>query len=85
MSTRITHRWEWWNGRQKNWQTLSTVSFAISGGREHGYRGYSLKADPRAGDWRVNIDSTDGRLIGRFAFTVVPVASPVGTATRTLQ
>jgi hypothetical protein len=84
MNTRITHRWQWWNPRQKNWQTLSTVSFAISGGREHGYRGYSLKAGPRPGDWRVDIDSTDGRLIGRFAFTVAPVGAPVGTAIKTL-
>jgi hypothetical protein len=84
MTTPITHRWQWWDSRVKHWQTLSTVSFAISGGREHGYRGYSLKSGPRAGDWRVNIDSADGRLIGRLTFNVVAVAMPVQTIPKTL-
>jgi hypothetical protein len=84
MTTQITHRWQWWDAHTKHWQTLSTVSFAISGGREHGYRGYSLKSAPRAGDWRVSIDSADGRLIGRLAFDVAPVPSPVQTTSRIL-
>jgi len=85
MTTRITHRWQWWDSRSKHWQTLSQVSFAISGGREHGYRGYSLKSGLRIGDWRVSIDSADGRLIGRLAFNVVLVATPVQTMSKTLQ
>jgi hypothetical protein len=85
MTTQITHRWQWWDSRSKHWQTLSKVSFAISGGRENGYRGYSLKSGLRAGDWRVNIDSADGRLIGRLAFNVVPVTAPAQTISKTLQ
>lgn len=85
MTTRITHRWEWWDARTKRWTTQSVVSFAISGGRARGYRGYSLKSDPTAGDWRVDIDSEDGRLIGRLAFKVASIASPVETTTKTLQ
>ena len=85
MATQVTHRWQWWDARSKHWQTLSNVSFPISGGREHGYRGYSLKSGLRAGDWRVDINSADGRLIGRLAFSVVPVATPVQTLSKTLQ
>lgn len=85
MTTRITHRWQLWDAGTKHWRTQSIVSFAISGGREHGYRGYSVKSNLQPGDWRVNIDAEDGRLIGRQAFTVVAVAAPVETAARTLQ
>ncbi|HTT82550.1 MAG TPA: DUF2914 domain-containing protein [Rhizomicrobium sp.] len=85
MTTRITHRWQVWDAGTKRWLTQSVVSFAISGGREHGYRGYSVKSDPRPGDWRVDIDSEDGRLIGRVAFTVAAVAQPVETAAKTLK
>lgn len=85
MTTQITHRWQWWDSRSKHWLTLSQISFAISGGREHGYRGYSLKSAVRAGIWRVDIDSADGRLIGRLVFTVVAVAVPVQTVPKTLQ
>ncbi|MGH6878355.1 MAG: DUF2914 domain-containing protein [Rhizomicrobium sp.] len=85
MTTRISHRWQRWDAPAKNWRTQALVSFAISGGRAHGYRGYSLKANPRPGDWRVDIDADDGRLIGRLAFTVAAAAAPVETTAKTLQ
>jgi hypothetical protein len=85
MTTRITHRWQWWDARTKHWSTQSVVSFTISGGREHGYRGYSIKSNLHPGNWRVNIDAEDGRLIGRVAFSVAAVTNPVETTTRTLQ
>jgi hypothetical protein len=85
MTTRITHRWQLWDARSKHWDTQSVVSFAISGGRAHGYRGYSVKSNLQAGNWRVNIDTEDGRVIGRVAFVVAAVPNPVATVTRTLQ
>lgn len=85
MTARITHRWEWWDPRAKSWSTLAVVSFPISGGRELGYRGYSVKSNLRPGDWRVDIDSDDGRLIGRAAFAVATVTAPVKTSTTTLR
>ncbi|HEY2445709.1 MAG TPA: DUF2914 domain-containing protein [Rhizomicrobium sp.] len=85
MTTRISHRWQWWNARAGSWQTQSIVSFQIAGGRDRGYRAYSLKSDPRAGDWRVDIDSADGRLIGRLGFAVVPVVSQPAMVAKTLS
>lgn len=85
MTTRITHRWQWWDAGARHWRTMATVSFPISGGRAHGYRGYSVKSEPRPGDWRVSIDAEDGRLIGRLAFEVAAVAAPVETTVKTLQ
>jgi hypothetical protein len=85
MTTRIAHRWQQWDTASKHWQTQSVVSFAISGGREHGYRGYSVKSNLQPGNWRVSVVAEDGRLIGRVAFTVATVAKPVETVARTLQ
>ncbi|HEY3639368.1 MAG TPA: DUF2914 domain-containing protein [Rhizomicrobium sp.] len=85
MTTRISHRWQIWDPQTGHWQTKSVVSFAISGGREHGYRGYSIKSNLLPGDWRVNVIAEDGRLIGRAAFKIIAVAAPVETAARTLQ
>jgi hypothetical protein len=85
MTTRIAHRWQVWDSRTKHWNTQSEVAFTISGGREHGYRGYSVKSNLRPGNWRVNIVAQDRRLIGRVAFTVADVTNPVETTTRTLQ
>jgi Protein of unknown function (DUF2914) len=84
MNARIAHRWQQWDPGAKAWRTRSVVSYVISGGRGHGYRGYTLKSDPAPGDWRVDIDAPDGRLIGRLSFIVVSVPSPIATAARTL-
>ena len=47
------------------------------GGRDGGYRGYSVKRDPTAGHWRVNVVTEFGQVIGRVSFEVVVVQEPV--------
>ncbi|HEX4922592.1 MAG TPA: DUF2914 domain-containing protein, partial [Bdellovibrionales bacterium] len=42
-----------------------------SGGREEGFRGFTFKQNYQPGDWRVKIETTDGREIGRITFEVV--------------
>ena len=59
----------------------SEVREAI-GGRDGGYRGYSIKNDVTAGKWRVNVKTGDGKLIGRVGFTVEDVQR---RATTTLE
>ena len=85
MNARIAHNWQQWDPHAKIWRTRSLVSYVISGGRGRGYRGYTLKSDPAPGDWRVDIDAPDGRLIGRLSFIVVSVPSPIVTIPKTLS
>ncbi len=85
LTTRVTHRWQWYSAKRQRWLTLSQVSFAIAGGRDGGYRAYSIKSKPKPGDWRVDIDTVDGRRIGRIAFKVEGVAAPVATVNKTIQ
>ena len=69
-STHITHRWLWYDPKRERWTTQSIVTYPINGGRDGGYRGYTIKSHPKPGDWRDEIDSDDGRLIGRLRFVV---------------
>ena len=85
LTTRITHRWEWYDQNRGRWLAQSVVSFPISGGRDGGYRAYTIKSHPRPGDWRVDVESEDGRLIGRMRFNVVAAPSPVTTSDVTLN
>ncbi len=85
LTARIAHRWRWYDPKHKRWTLQSAVSFPISGGRAGGYRGYTIKSRPKPGSWQVDIDTEDGRLIGRFAFEVVAVSQPVSTEQKTLQ
>jgi hypothetical protein len=81
LRTNVVHIWQRYDEAQERWRTESTVRFPIVGGREGGYRGYSIKSTPANGRWRVNIETPDGLLIGRVPFTVTPGS----TAGRTQQ
>ena len=58
---------------------MSTVTYPINGGRDGGYRGYTIKSHPDAGEWRVDFATADGHLLGRERFNVeqTPPANPV--------
>jgi DUF2914 family protein len=85
LTTRITHVWERYDPRRGQWSTQSRVTFSISGGRDGGYRAYTVKSNPRPGNWRVDIESEDGRLIGRIRFDVVPAAEAPDLRTMDLK
>ncbi len=71
--TNLVHRWERWDASQKGWIVTSTVSFPVSGGRDGGYRGFSVIEGIPEGEWRVSVETPDRQLIGRITFTVESV------------
>lgn len=79
LTTTITHEWQFYEPALKEWLTTSEVSFPIQGGRDGGYRGYTLEDVTVPGDWRVNVRTGDGRLIGRISFAIEEVSERVGT------
>jgi hypothetical protein len=42
----------------------------VTGGRVGGYRGNATKGNYTAGDWRISVETTDGREIGRLPFSI---------------
>jgi hypothetical protein len=70
LTTRITHSWQHYDPKRKRWVKVSNVSYPINGGRDGGYRGYTIKRNPAAGEWRVDFATADGHLLGRERFTV---------------
>ena len=74
-STGVVHRWQWYDPQAKKWTDQAVIAFTVSGGREAGYRGYSMKADPQPGEWRVRVETLEGQIIGQMRFTVQNVAS----------
>ena len=54
-----------------NWVSRDRIALPIKGGRDAGYRGYAYKARFNPGDWRVDIETQDGRVIGRTEMTVI--------------
>lgn len=74
LNTVIYHRWEEYDSAAGQWVTMSRISFPISGGRSAGYEGYTIKS-VTPGQWRCDVESASGALIGRVSFTVVAGSS----------
>lgn len=77
LSTTVSHEWQRYDERFREWITEETIPYFIVGGRDGGYRGYSIKFQASEGKWRVNVVTEFGQLIGRVAFEVVNVPQPV--------
>ncbi|MFA5133563.1 MAG: DUF2914 domain-containing protein [Patescibacteria group bacterium] len=72
METKIIHNWQ--HKENGKWVSKSKLSFTAIGGREDGFRGYSLKTSVPAGEWRVDVETTRGQVLGRVRFNVVEVS-----------
>ncbi|MBI5645175.1 DUF2914 domain-containing protein [Candidatus Kaiserbacteria bacterium] len=76
LSTSIVHEWQYYDS-ERGWVTESRITFNIVGGRDGGYRGYSLKSSLHEGKWRVNVLTAYGQTIGRIVFRVEHVENAV--------
>ena len=74
----VQMRWHW-NDPARGWVAHDTIPIRIVGGRELGFRGYGVKANYQPGDWKVQVETLDGREIGRVYFEV----STIPQVTRT--
>jgi hypothetical protein len=59
----------------RGWTVGDAIPLSMNGGREEGFRGFTSKSNYTPGDWRVEVETSDGREIGRIGFTVVPAGS----------
>jgi Protein of unknown function (DUF2914) len=65
-------RWAKWEPARRAWNESDGIPLRIVGGREEGFGGYAYKQNWSPGDWRVAIETEDGREIGRTRFEIRP-------------
>ena len=70
LNTTIYHHWYFRPHDNRPFTHADKIPIKISGGREGGYRAYSFKQGLDPGDWRVDIEAADGRVVGRVTVTV---------------
>jgi hypothetical protein len=63
----VRMRW-YWRPEGRRWALQDTIPIKIVGGREQGFRGYGVKENYQPGAWKVQVETTDGREIGRVYF-----------------
>jgi hypothetical protein len=76
LTTRVFHDWQYQGEKAGGWVSAMRVSFPIAGGRDGGYRGFSFKREIVPGEWRCDVETEHGALIGRRTFTVVTSEVP---------
>lgn len=68
-SDQVTMRW-YWKDDAGRWALQDSIPINIVGGRQEGFRGYGVKSNYQFGDWKVRVETDDGREIGRVYFNV---------------
>lgn len=69
----IVHEWQYYNTLSKKWVTGAVVRLPVTGGRDGGFRTYSKRVNITPGKWRVNVETEQGKTIGRLLFNIVSV------------
>ncbi|MGH8724254.1 MAG: DUF2914 domain-containing protein [Burkholderiales bacterium] len=64
-------RWHW-KDPGRGWTLHDSIPIRIVGGREQGFRGYGFKSNYQPGGWKVQVETADGREIGRVYFELIP-------------
>ena len=68
-SDRIFVRWLF-EGAPGEWRTSDRIRIDIVGGRQEGFRGYTVKQNYEIGNWQMRMETEDGRELGRIYFRV---------------
>jgi len=66
-SDQVQLRW-YWKDDPRGWALQDTIPIKILGGRAEGFRGYGFKSNYQPGEWKVQVETADGREIGRVYF-----------------
>lgn len=69
----IVHEWQYYDKSKKKWITDQVINLGLIGGREGGFRTYSMRSNLASGKWRVNIKTTQGQTIGCIRFNLMSV------------
>jgi hypothetical protein len=60
----------WFFKSERGWSLEDSIPLTILGGREQGFRGFGSKRNFRPGSWRVIVETSDGREVGRINFQI---------------
>jgi hypothetical protein len=69
LEAKLYHRWQFYD-ENKGWLTMSRIGFALAGGRNNGFRGYTFKQNVAYGQWRVIVETENERTIAVYKFVL---------------
>ena len=69
--------WQQFFPNQDKWLTTDRLGYEIIGYRDGGYRGITRKRNISPGEWRVDVETEEGVLLGRINFQIEEVGERV--------
>jgi hypothetical protein len=75
MRQRVIHDWQM-RTPDGVWKSMSRIPYQIVGGRDGGWRGYTMKRQIKPGDWRVDVVNDNGQILGRISLSIVKAEVP---------
>lgn len=69
-NTNIIHEWQYYDDVKKEWVNYNRVTLPITGGREGGFRTYSIGNSLSDGLWRVKVNIPSGQTLGNINFQI---------------
>lgn len=66
----IYMRWQYRHPAD-GWTEGDAIPLSVVGGRDEGFRGYTMKSNYEPGQWRIRVETRDGREVGRIGFEIV--------------
>ncbi len=76
LNAKILHRWSYYDEKKGDWRETDQMGFAITGGRDGGYRGFTFKQNLNPGFWQVEVIAERGQTLGKIRFKLEEVNSP---------
>lgn len=61
----------YFDDEKKGWRLEDTIPLKILGGRDEGFRGFGSKQFYHMGPWRVIVETSDGREVGRINLNII--------------
>ncbi len=72
LNLNIIHEWQYYDEGRNVWVTDKIINLPVIGGRDGGFRTYSVRSNLPLGKWRVNIKTEHNRTIGHLRFNIIP-------------
>jgi Protein of unknown function (DUF2914). len=82
LKTDVVHVWRRFDDSTGAWTDVARIALSISGGRDQGYRTFSIRNGLVPGKWRVDVETPRGALVGRVSFVLVPATGDEELVTR---
>ncbi len=84
LKERLFHVWQRYDSSAREWISTDRIGFDMRGGRSEGYRGMTLKRKVGVGEWRVLVETGEGKILTRIPFTIVGRTAGLVVERRTL-